>query len=256
MSYENGEWLPTLIEIEKWKTDPDDADYWRRFGWDALDVPSDCPLVSARMAGLGVDFLGRYGARMVSYETMELWQAKLQYTYDRYVHVFERMYRLYDQYFQQLDQPIQKEVSRRIHYTEASGSDGVARVTSAQASGVDAVSHTGTSSTTGSNTGRHADTPDGTINLATDYGDEVSHSETADQRTDDLADSTTYGRKDDGTDDTTTTYGRADQGWDVEEHEYEGSAAERINEAIDKYRNIDDEFLGKFENMFLNIWWY
>ena len=42
-------WLPTLQDIEVRKNDVDVGDYYRRFGWENLVVPDDCPHVSFRM---------------------------------------------------------------------------------------------------------------------------------------------------------------------------------------------------------------
>ena len=95
-------WLPTLQDIEVRKNDADVGDYYRRFGWENLVVPDDCPHVSFRMPYLKPLFEQKYGFRMVNQETLERWQIKLQAKFDEIVHIYERAYVLYEKYGQEM----------------------------------------------------------------------------------------------------------------------------------------------------------
>lgn len=95
-------WLPTLQDIETRKDDPELGAYYRRFGWEQLEVPDGCPHVAARMSDLKVLFDERYAFRMLNSETLEQWQIRLQSRFDRYVRIYERAYVLYETYQQDM----------------------------------------------------------------------------------------------------------------------------------------------------------
>lgn len=89
-------WLPTYADliVRQGEEQGPVTDY-NRYGWNALVVPSDCPKVTSRMESLNTRFEQRYCDRMISYETWDLWQVKLQERFDSLVYVYERAYRLY-----------------------------------------------------------------------------------------------------------------------------------------------------------------
>lgn len=89
-------WLPELITIEKKKLDGEPG--YSGIGFENLVVPTDCTRVSARMSTLKVLFDQRYAYRMLNAETLERWQVRLQNTFDRIVHTYERAYELYAKY--------------------------------------------------------------------------------------------------------------------------------------------------------------
>ena len=96
-------WVPTLQDIESRKDhDTELGQYYERFGWEQLVVPVDCPRVAARMDDLKILFDQKYAFRMLNSETLEEWQIRLQTRFDRYVHVFERAYLLYEKYQQDM----------------------------------------------------------------------------------------------------------------------------------------------------------
>ena len=95
-------WLPTLQDIEVRKNDVDVGDYYRRFGWENLVVPDDCPHITSRMPYLKPLFEQKYGFRMVNQESLERWQIKLQAKFDEIVHIYERAYTLYEKYEQEM----------------------------------------------------------------------------------------------------------------------------------------------------------
>ena len=84
-------WMPELCDVEQLKqsSDPATAEYYGRFGWENLEVPSDCVVVAARMAWLKTRFDSRYAFRMLSAETMERWQVRLQNSFDVTVRRYE-----------------------------------------------------------------------------------------------------------------------------------------------------------------------
>ena len=167
MMYDFGDaelpWIPKLIDVENFKVNSDDPDYWQRFGWETLEVPGDCTFVSGRMDALKVRFDERYANRMLNSETMERWQVRLQNRFDEVVQRYNRMYELYQRYDQDMKEDI------------LSG-DKTVTTSKSQAGGSD----------TSTGTGRNIDTPDENVNNITGY---------AGSRTDSKA-TNTYGRTD------------------------------------------------------------
>lgn len=209
-------WMPTLEEIEYLKTHgtTEEQEYYSQFGWNQIEVSADCETISERMTLLGMRFMERYGNRLLSFETLERWQIRLQNKFDELQYRFERAYALYDSYRADMDESIL---------------DGDSTVTDGtnQASGSD--------SSTNANTTKTIDTPDSAINDNDDYADSLSKS--------DGSGSTTYGRKD-------TVHNAV-----VREIHGKG-VIENVNDSMDKFRDIDTEFIKQFENMFLNVFWY
>lgn len=165
-------WLPQLVEIETWKTDSDDPDYWKQFGWENLEVPDDCPTVAGRMAQLKMRFDERYAYRMLNSETMERWQVRLQNRFDENVRRYERAYTMYSRYeTDMMDDVLEGE---RI-VTESSVKQG------------------GSDST--DTTTRNIDTPDEAVNQDENYASNLSH----------VNGKVTYGRSDTGRTETVRT---------------------------------------------------
>lgn len=156
-------WIPKLIDVENFKVNSDDPEYWQRFGWETLEVPGDCMFVSGRMEVLKTRFDERYANRMLNSETMERWQVRLQNRFDEVVQRYNRMYELYQRYDQDMKEDI------------LSG-DKTVTTSKSQAGGSD----------TSTGTGRNIDTPDENVNNVTGY---------AGSRTDSKA-TNTYGRTD------------------------------------------------------------
>lgn len=167
MMYEFGDaeipWIPQLIDVENFKVNSDDPDYWKNFGWEALEVPQDCFYVAERMTNLKIRFDERYANRRLNSETMERWQVRLQNRFDEVVRRYDRQYELYQRYDQDMKDDI---ISGEKTVTEST----------AQAGGSD----------TSEGSGRNIDTPDENVNDNTGY---------AGSRTDSKA-TNTYGRTD------------------------------------------------------------
>ena len=162
-------WLPELIDIEAMKTGPEGA-YYSKFGWEQLALPDDCPLVASRMDSLKIRFDERYANRMLNAETLERWQVRLQNRFDEKVHIYERAYRLYQQYEQDmLDDVVQGEKVTVTGTTQQGGSDS---------STVEA---------------RNIDTPDELINADENYASSLSKNQGTTQygRTDTVNSTTT-----------------------------------------------------------------
>ena len=152
-------WLPTLGDVEYFKVNSEDPDYWKKFGWEALEVPGDAPLVGERMDQLKIRFNERYFNRMLNAETMERWQSRLQNRFDEIVMRYNRLYELYARYDEEMKNDI------------IEGEKTVTRGT---------VSSGGADSTTG----RNIDTPDEQINDVSGYAGSRSTSEINYGRTD------------------------------------------------------------------------
>lgn len=164
-------WLPTYGDLVVRQGDEQGpvTDY-NRYGWKALEVPSDCSIVSSRMDQLNTRFEQRYGDRMISYETWDLWQVKLQERFDSLVYVYERAYRLYRDNATAIENDVLP--GRTVTLTDkatAGGSDSRSGKT------------------------KNSDTPSSAINESDDFAGSI----TKDENT------TTYGRTD--TRDSTTT---------------------------------------------------
>ena len=162
-------WLPELIDIEAMKTGPEGA-YYSKFGWDQLALPDDCPFVASRMDSLKIRFDERYANRMLNAETLERWQVRLQNRFDEKVHIYERAYRLYQQYEQDmLDDVVQGEKIVVAGTNQQDGSDS---------STVEA---------------RNIDTPDEVINADGNYASSLSKNKGTTQygRTDTVNSTTT-----------------------------------------------------------------
>ena len=152
-------WLPTLGDVEYFKVNSDDPDYWKRFGWEALDVPGEATFVKERMDQLKIRFDERYANRMLNAETMERWQIRLQNRFDEIVRRYNRLYELYVRYDEEMRNDIIEGEKTITRGTVSSG-------------GKD------------SSTGRNIDTPDENVNDISGYAGSRSTSETNYGRTD------------------------------------------------------------------------
>lgn len=156
-------WLPKLCDVESFKVNSDDPTYWKRFGWEALEVPIECTFVRERMEMLKIRFDQQYFDRKLNSETMEVWQVRLQRRFDEVVRRYDRMYELYQRYDQDMKDDI---ISGEKTVTEST----------AQAGGSD----------TSEGTGRNIDTPDEAVNDTQGYAGSRSDSKATN----------TYGRTD------------------------------------------------------------
>lgn len=120
-------WLPTLQDIEVRK-DSGDPQY-SNLGWENLEVPDDCPHVLARMDQLKILFDETYFDRMINSETPSSWQIRLQRTFDRNVHRYERAYLVYETYAQELIDDIpsgeKESISRSVEGSESAEASAV-----------------------------------------------------------------------------------------------------------------------------------
>ena len=152
-------WLPTLGDVEYFKVNSDDPEYWQKFGWESLEVPGDATFVRERMDQLKIRFDERYANRMLNAETMERWQIRLQNRFDEIVRRYNRLYELYVRYDEEMRNDIIEGEKTVTRGTVSSG-------------GKD------------SSTGRNIDTPDENVNDISGYAGSRSTSETNYGRTD------------------------------------------------------------------------
>lgn len=202
-------WLPTYLDVQmKYPT----------FGWQSLVVDEDCPTVLSRMAILQTRFEERYANRMISSETLQRWQVRLQNRFDEVVRKYERAYGLYSRYQEDMD----ADVLPGETYTENEKIEN-----SAEQGGSDS----------SESENRNIDTPDSIINQNPNYADSLTDGKST----------VTYGRTDKGNSTRDLTRTRTLTGQDL---------MLNINGSIDGWRDIDTSFVGEFENLFMNIWWY
>lgn len=244
-------WLPTYgdLVVRQGEEQGPVTDY-NRYGWKALEVPSDCSIVSSRMDQLNTRFEQRYCDRMISYETWDLWQVKLQERFDSLVYVYERAYRLYNANADAIDADVMP--GRRVTFSDKASAGGTDKVTnSSETSLTDSVS--GSRNGSDSKTVKNSDTPSSAISTSDNFAGSISKengsdtSSYSDRRTNIGSESSTsntdYGRTD--TRDSTTT-----------ETVTGGQVLENINDSIDRWRDLDTGFVNEFQDMFLKIWWY
>ena len=202
-------WLPTYLDVQmKYPT----------FGWQSLVVDEDCPTVASRMETLRVRFEERYANRMISSETLQRWQVRLQNRFDEVVRRYERAYGLYSRYQEDMDADVlpgetYTEKEKIENSTEQGGSDS------------------------SESESRNIDTPDSIINQNPNYADSLSNGSST----------MTYGRTDKGSSTRDMTRTRTLTGQDL---------MLNINGSIDGWRDIDTSFVAEFENLFMNVWWY
>lgn len=102
--YADEAWMPTLLDIERFKAEGTDAQkaYFGQFGFDQLEIPDADVNIKARAEKLNTRFIARYGTRMIGQETMEIWQVRLQERFDAVSDKYERAYTLYEKYKDQM----------------------------------------------------------------------------------------------------------------------------------------------------------
>lgn len=221
-------WIPTLLDIERLKAEDTEGPVvdWKKFGWDALEVPASAPQVASRMDVLNGRFIANYGWRMLGYETMEQWQTKLQERFDSVVDKYERAYSLYEEN----KDAMMKDVlpGRKVSST---GATVDTEKETNKAGGDDKDSYKS----------KYSDTPDSAINDSDNYAGSITK------------------------DDRTTTYGRTDDKDRSRTSKIDGTVNEvytgaqimtAVNDSIDGWRDIDTSFIMEFQNLFSNVFWY
>lgn len=153
-------WIPTLLDIEHRKSN--DVPGYADIGLDQVVVSPEHERMVAAWSRLVERFNTRYAYRMINSETLQRWQVRLQNRTDEIIDEYERAYRLFETYAQEMDSPIEGWVD-------------TAKDTN---SGSDSMTSAGSSKT--------ADTPDTSFNVEDDFGSSVTKT--------DASGSTTYGR--------------------------------------------------------------
>lgn len=252
-------WIPTLGWLEYQKSTQGDTpviDY-KKYGFDALEVPSDCPLVAGRMAWLTTRFNERYFNRMLGSETLDRWQVRLQNKFDELVYRMNRAYAIYAAAADALDSDLtggsKKQVTGSV---EDSGEDKITRSGSSEYSSTGGSTNTASGSDSNDNTSKHSETPDSEINNSWDYAGTVDVDKAK----------TTYGRVDTGSSNAkgtgstsgsdSTAYGKKTATNGTEITTVSGNMIDVVNKNIKEWEDLDTVFVGSFENLFLNVFWY
>lgn len=155
-------WLPTYGDLLMKQQETHKGVDYSKYGWFALEVPTDCTHVQDRFQTLGMRFEQRYIDRMISYETWDLWQVKLQEKMDSIVRRYDRAYALYEANEKAMDNAVPGRVLTASDSLKAGGED------------------------TKKDKTKKSDTPSSAINDSDDYAGSVSIGETTN----------TYGRTD------------------------------------------------------------
>lgn len=218
----------TLIALTYDDTGPTEkgARYYDKFGLDRVEIPADCPRLTAVMPRAIELFNERYAYRMFNSETLEQWQTRLQHTADLNAYRYERALELYDTNSEEMSNVLEKTVTVRDASTANSGTD------STTYGRID----------TYAGTVKNVDTPDSAVNDTDDYADSVTRNNNS--NTASGTDRLIHGLRTD-IDDTVT-----------ETKEPEGGIIRATNDSIDAYRDLVADFVREFENNFLNVFWY
>ncbi len=217
-------WLPTLLDVERFKAEGIRPEYWQKFGWDQLVVPDECIIVKQRFETLGIRFVAKFGWRMLAFETMEQWQTKLQERMDAIVRKYERAYETYEGNLDDIRKVAPGEVKRTVGKISASGEDVT---TTGGSDGVTTKS-------------KYSDTPDSAINDSDNFAGSITKDESK----------TTYGATN------TLKHGRSDNTDMTATTTRTGAELmESINGSIDAWRDLDTAFVSEFNVCFLNLFW-
>lgn len=252
-------WIPTLgWLLYQQETQPEEPviDY-TKYGFAALEVPDDCPLVAARMSWLTTRFNERYYNRMLGSETLDRWQMRLQNKFDELVYRMNRAYGIYTTAATALGDDLYEGSERSVTgSTTDSGSDTTTRSGSSEFSNTGGSTNTASGSDSNEGMTKHSDTPDTKINSNWGWAGSVD------------ADTgkTTYGRVDTGTSNVkgtgstsgtdTTAYGKSTASNGTEKVTVHGAMIDVVNKNIKEWDDLDTVFIGSFENAFLNVFWY
>lgn len=153
-------WLPTLLDLEYRKSKGTPG--YENIGFDNLVLDAtEHPLLTSAWARLTMRFNNRYANRMLNSETLQGWQVRLQNRLDEIADEYERAYRLYSEYSEEMDRLEEGWTNNRsigINY-----------------GGMDTDQFTGTD--------RFANTPDTAINEYGAYGESVGRKSDTSSRT-------------------------------------------------------------------------
>lgn len=302
-------WYPKLLDIRGLATkDP----YYAGFGFEALEVFSDCPNVTSAMPELAVMFNETYDYRMVNAETLEQWQTMLQRTFDRHVRSLEYSLTVYRANARAMTDIFLAETetitgTRDIASTESAtdsrtssgtvdteGTDTETRNLATATESTTEQSATGTSSETvggtetrnltNSQTSSVTDTPDTVASVVTGYASQVTRTNGSDGGT--VGTERTTASETSSTGSTTVGTNGTDTGT-VSHQRNEGATSSstvsgttsgtssttegesrtrtrtvtddpvaRIEAAVKAWHDVKVDFIGRFENNFLNVFWY
>lgn len=189
------------------------------FGFPGLDIAqAKYPNLFSRKDELETRFYARYCQRMIGFETLQLWQIKLQNRFDDIADEYERAFRIYSANATQMDRAVEGWTEQ-----ESSSASGSADTTSQ-------------GSTSSDSNGKEIDTPDSAINDSDSY-----------------ADRQTKNHRYDSENSSDHTYTNA-SGSKTKSHEIGGGrAVTSVNENIDAYRDYESRFLAEFEALFNGV---
>lgn len=144
-------WLPTLLDIEIRKSEGKPG--YANIGFDSLVLDDqEHPRLASAWTRLNMRFNGRYANRMLNSETLERWQIRLQNRLDEIVDEYERAYRLYEEYADDMDE-LHEGYENTTGQTDLNSGTDVHKTTLSR---------------------RTADTPDSNINESDAYAHSVS----------------------------------------------------------------------------------
>ena len=239
-------WLPTYLDIIS-----NPSEYYQRFGFTQLEVPTDCPLTSALMPWMNTLFEGRYAYRYINRETLEQWQVSLQYSMDSRVHTLEHSLQLYAKHKDAMLDVFKHDTTTRT--TDRTGTKKMDGTTAGTLASTVTGTEEGDTTSTDKNTYSVHDTPDSAINVQDIYNNGMA-------RTEDYATTAkTNNTRDVRNDETTGTTQNNENTTDKLTESIDNISMENPNKQVEEacriWRDLASEFVAGFENNFMSILW-
>lgn len=154
-------WIPTYADI---------IHKYEGYGFPGLSIDAaKFPQIVSRRAEIELRFYQRYATRRLNKETLTTWQVRLQNRFDEVAPEFERAFRLYAEYAEQMDSDM---LSGYKHVSDTESKNS------------------GDDTTESESEGKNIDTPDSRINENPDYADSLTKDKTKNK--------VTYGSKNEG----------------------------------------------------------
>jgi len=232
-------WIPEYVYVLQQKA-LDNPDY-TPYGFDQLEIPTDCTVVVERLDWLITRFNERYYYRRLNAETMDRWQILLQDKMDSIVRRYNRAYGIYTD-----NATLIAKVTDGYVVTDSkAGTSGNSHVESLAGT----LSETDTDSKTSNVLQKNIDTPDEAFNDANDYASRIQKVDGSDAGST-IKEGATSGNNT-ITDSATTSENNTSEMVNTGK-----KVMDNANANIDDYRDIDTQFIKEFENNFLNVLWY
>lgn len=239
-------WLPTYLDIVS-----NPSEYYQRFGFMQLEVPTDCPLTSALMPWMNTLFEGRFAFRYINRETLEQWQTSLQYNMDSRVHTLEHSLELYARHKDAMMEVFKHDTTTRT--IDRAGTRKLDGTTGNTLTSTATGSVEGDSTATDRNTSSFHDTPDSAVNVQDVYNNGMTRAEN--YGTTASTSSTRDTRSDEATGTSQSNENTTDKITESIDNITMDDPNKQVEDACRIWRDLASEFVAGFEKNFMSILW-